>query len=41
MRELEAMMDEIKSSVPPNGKMSPQQYQELMAIQESIQHIKE
>eukprot|EP00347_Sterkiella_histriomuscorum_P015353 403357339 len=40
IRELEAMMEEIRSSINPNGKMNQNQYEELMNIQESINHIR-
>lgn len=41
LRELECMLEEIKASVPKGQKMSHAQYEEVMAIQDSIKHIKE
>ena len=41
IRDLEIMHDEIKASIPPSGKMTSQQYKDIVDIQESIKQIKE
>ena len=40
LRDLEAMKDEMRARIPQNGKITSEQYQELMSVEESINLIK-